>query len=71
METQNACLRCQSPLEEGFLEDQGGTALRGRWIAGPIQTGMLGGTKVFGKDRHDIIAFRCTSCGRLELVVPS
>jgi hypothetical protein len=70
MKTPTTCLRCESPLQEGFIEDQGGTSLRGRWIPGPIETGILGGTKVFGKTRYDIVALRCTSCGHLELIVP-
>jgi hypothetical protein len=66
----NECLRCNGPLDVGFIEDTGEAAKgRARWIPGPIQTGPLGGTRVMGKDRYDIEALRCRSCGRLELRV--
>jgi hypothetical protein len=42
-----------------------------RWIRGPIETGKFGGLKVYRKSHYDIVALRCTVCGRLELVVPS
>jgi hypothetical protein len=66
----NRCVRCDGELEPGFIEDTGQSSRgRARWIQGEIETGALGGTRVFGKDRFDIRAFRCRSCGRLELFV--
>jgi hypothetical protein len=70
MESDRKCLRCDGLLETGFIEDVGKAIGRARWIAGPIKFGPLGGTKVFGKERLDIVAYRCQVCGRLELVVP-
>jgi hypothetical protein len=71
VESIDTCLRCGGALEEGFIEDSGQKARgRARWIAGPIEHGLLGGTKVLGKERLDITAHRCTQCGRLELSVP-
>jgi hypothetical protein len=66
----DACLRCGGALEEGFIEDSGQSSRgRARWIAGAIEHGLLGGTKVMGKERRDITAYRCTQCGRLDLEV--
>jgi hypothetical protein len=70
METPTTCLRCESPLEEGFIHDQGHAPLPSRWVPGPIETGKFGGLKVFRKSHYDIVALRCTVCGHLELVVP-
>lgn len=58
-------------MEAGFLEDAGEHS-RGhlRWIPGPLEKGLMGGARRLGKVRHDIHAWRCSSCGRLDLVVP-
>lgn len=55
-------------LEPGFVEDAGEHA-RGyaRWIAGPLERGLLGGAKRMGRLRRQIDAYRCPSCGHLEL----
>ena len=65
------CIHCEGNLEPGFIEDAGESS-RGnlRWIPGPLEKGVLGGAKRFGKLRVDVHAYRCVSCGRLELVVP-
>lgn len=55
-------------LEPGFIEDAG-DASKGysRWIAGELKRGIFGGARRMGKQRWQIEAFRCTSCGHLEL----
>ena len=63
------CPHCNGQLYPGFLEDQGQTTGSLRWIPGPLQKGLFGGTKLFGKKRTDVHAYRCTQCGRLELFV--
>ena len=56
-------------MDEGFLEDSGESSKgRTRWIPGPIEVGLLGGTRKFGKPRLEVTAFRCRSCGVLEMV---
>jgi hypothetical protein len=66
----NQCLRCGGDLDPGFIEDAGQASQgRARWIPGPIETGLLGGTKRIFKERHDIVALRCSDCGKLELRV--
>jgi hypothetical protein len=65
------CTHCgANELEPGFIEDTGESS-RGyaRWIAGALQRGPLGGAKRLGKKRSQVDAFRCLSCGHLELFV--
>jgi hypothetical protein len=69
--TDPRCSACQAVgLEPGFLEDAGESS-RGytRWIPGPLQTGIFGGAKVMGKQRHPVSAYRCGECGHLDLYV--
>lgn len=64
------CTMCgETGLEEGFLEDLAQGNSYGKWIPGPLQLGILGGPKVFGKPRFAIEAWRCTACSHLELFV--
>jgi hypothetical protein len=66
-----ACSSCgATALEPGFIED-GGDHSRGyaRWIAGPLQRGILGGARRMGKQRWQIEAYRCSLCGHLDLYV--
>ena len=65
------CTHCGAKeLEPGFIEDAGQNS-RGyaRWIAGALQRGPFGGARLLGKQRWQIDAFRCLSCGHLELFV--
>ena len=69
-EDKQTCSRCGGGLTPGFIEDTGQASLgRARWIPGELEVGPLGGTRLFGKDRYDIDAYRCERCGRLELFV--
>ena len=69
-EDKQTCSRCGGQLSPGFIEDTGqASSGRARWIPGPLELGLLGGTKKWGKDRYDIDAYRCERCGRLELFV--
>ncbi|HET9654257.1 MAG TPA: hypothetical protein VFP72_02810 [Kineosporiaceae bacterium] len=63
------CSYCgQEVLDEGFVEDAGeASAGFARWIAGPLERGLLGGAKRMGRQRLVIAAFRCRFCGHLEL----
>lgn len=71
MQDRQRCSRCEGPLEDGFLEDAGeGGMGRLRWIGGPLEKGILGGTKVAFKERRDVVAHRCADCGHLDLFVP-
>jgi hypothetical protein len=65
------CSQCGTEdLHVGFLEDSGQSAQGAtRWIPGPLETGIFGGAKRFGKERYQVDAFRCSQCGHLELFV--
>jgi hypothetical protein len=61
------CTQCGSTeLETGFVTDrvQGSFS---QWVAGRIETGILGGTRLMGRRRINIKAARCVVCHHLEL----
>ena len=58
----------EQAFEEGFIEDSGQASRgRARWVEGPLEIGLLGGTALFGRQRRNVAAQRCTACGHLEL----
>jgi hypothetical protein len=63
------CGQCESmAVEPGFLGDEGEASHGyGRWIAGELERGILGGARRMGRLRREIRAYRCTVCGHLEL----
>ncbi|MGH3392651.1 MAG: hypothetical protein ACRDOO_27610 [Actinomadura sp.] len=63
------CSQCGTTgLEPGFVEDSGeGSRGYARWIAGPLERGVLGGAKRMGRPRWQIDAHRCPQCSHLEL----
>jgi DNA-directed RNA polymerase subunit RPC12/RpoP len=63
------CTQCGATgLEPGFIEDSGeGSRGYARWIAGPLERGLLGGAKRKGRARWQIDAHRCPQCSHLEL----
>jgi hypothetical protein len=74
MDEQRRCTSCQGELQIGFLEDKGERGAIGAsrvlsWITGEAETGVFGGAKVLGKERHEVTAYRCVQCGHLELFV--
>lgn len=64
-----ACGYCgKGPLVRGFIEDAGERSQGyARWIPGALQRGIFGGASTFMKQRVAIHAFRCESCGHLDL----
>lgn len=65
------CLRCNIPLEPGFIADSGyAVIMQARWCPGEPQpswfTGEIRSSQV--KQGLKIDAHRCPQCGRLELV---
>jgi len=55
-------------LEQGFIEDNA-PAGRGdaRWVAGPIERGVLGRAKTARRLHLQLDVFRCPQCGHLEM----
>ncbi|MFF4776013.1 hypothetical protein ACFY05_24465 [Microtetraspora fusca] len=65
------CTQCGDPnLEPGFIEDSGEHSQGyGRWIPGPLERGVFGAARRFGKPRWIIDAHRYVRCSHLELFV--
>ncbi len=62
------CSSCGASLEPGLIQDKTDHGVgRARWIEGAPEKSFLGGLKLRGKNKYDIRAFRCSSCGHLEL----
>lgn len=68
---EKSCTYCGGEtLEPGFIADYGqGSQGYANWVPGPLETGIFGGAKLFGKERLEISAARCVKCGHLELFV--
>jgi hypothetical protein len=63
-----SCSSCgHEDLEPGFMTDTGAHPGYGRWIPGPLETGIFGGARVMGKERWDVHAYRCRNCSHLDL----
>jgi hypothetical protein len=70
-----ACSKCKEPMQRGFVLDTDGKpgvlavefGCAGQWVEGPIEYGVFGGLKFRSKRRAPITAYRCPSCGLLEL----
>jgi len=63
-----SCIRCQGPLEPGFIADfqHGSSVMKpSEWVAGTPQPSFWTGTWTGGQ-RYPIQAFRCRHCGYLE-----
>jgi hypothetical protein len=77
------CLRCQGDLKAGFIPDashsaifllswiEGAPGMRSGWLSAMLGGGWMGKAldiKNFtGRQKLPIVAYRCTSCGTLEL----
>lgn len=69
------CPSCRGSLEEGFLPDNTyGQWLQSSWHPGPPKQwkffGIPSGTKVDRKGLLPIEAWRCSSCGLVQLYAP-
>ncbi|MBS0242958.1 MAG: hypothetical protein JSS20_12335 [Proteobacteria bacterium] len=62
------CLRCQGPLEAGFLLERGHSnhLTVQEWVAGEPKKSWLIGLKTKGERMLPVDTLRCTRCGRLE-----
>jgi hypothetical protein len=59
------CLRCHTPMEEGFVADQAyGGWVEERWSAGRPDMHWWGMERP--KDRIPVTTMRCPRCGALE-----
>lgn len=60
------CLRCDEPMQEGFVVDYGDNNWRrqANWVPGAPQATWLGAVKA--KNAIPITTWRCAACGMLE-----
>lgn len=68
MEKSFDCLRCQARMEMGFVLDRSdATQYSAVWVKGPAEKSMWAGVKdTSGKEKREIVTYRCTGCGYLE-----
>jgi predicted nucleic-acid-binding Zn-ribbon protein len=66
------CPKCQKAMEEGHVPDVGyGQVTQAGWARGaPEQRRYFGGIKANPKEQLPLTAFRCPSCGYVELYAP-
>lgn len=66
-----SCTRCDwTPLEPGFVMDSGQAAAGfAQWVPGPMESGLFGGAKLWGKMRFQVDAWHCPRCHHLDLFV--
>jgi hypothetical protein len=63
----NACPKCRSPMELGFVADHGyGNVIQALWVEGELIRGVLGAMTLRGKRQLAIAIERCTGRGYLE-----
>ena len=61
------CVKCSSPMEEGFTLDFGdGGIYPGRWLKGHPEPSFWQNTRTKGHECRRIETYRCTRCGYLE-----
>jgi hypothetical protein len=59
-------------MEVGVLIDHSqGTYVRTIWVSGIPDTSIWVGLKLKGRERLEIVTYRCTRCGYLESYAPS
>ncbi|HEY0712392.1 MAG TPA: hypothetical protein VGF45_06945 [Polyangia bacterium] len=67
--TPSECLRCRGPVDRGFIFDfmgeHGNTVAQ--WAAGTPTKSFWSGVKADSEALLPVAAFRCASCGYLEL----
>ena len=63
------CPKCNSGMNRGFVIDntEGGGRRVTQWAAGPPRKSFWLGTKLPDEDLVPIGAYRCSSCGYVEL----
>ncbi|WP_294338374.1 PF20097 family protein [uncultured Sphingomonas sp.] len=58
------CLACRTPMQRGFVVDEGyGTRKVAQWIEGEPETSLWSGVKTTGRMQIEIESWRCPACG--------
>jgi len=60
-------------MERGLVMDraQAGKPTTPNWLEGMPEPSFFLGLKTAGKERHEVITFRCSACGYLESYAPA
>ncbi|MDX2191841.1 MAG: hypothetical protein NW201_00710 [Gemmatimonadales bacterium] len=67
MGTPLSCLRCEAPMELGYVLDQSDAGRsEQRWVQGPPEPSLWMGLQIGGRHTHAVRTYRCTRCGWLE-----
>lgn len=54
-------------MSEGFIVDKGyGSSEVAKWVDGPPEKSFWVGLKLGGKEKIEIVTWRCRKCGYLE-----
>lgn len=62
------CSKCHGVLREGFVADYShGMVIPGRWVKGKPQHSFWWGTRLRDRIMFRMTAYRCESCGYVEL----
>ncbi len=67
------CPSCRVTMEVGFTADHGhaNSLMVSKWTAGVPEKSFWLGLKVRGKERHEIVTYRCPRCGFLQSYAPA
>lgn len=66
------CVKCRSPMEEGFIVDNTyGARVQSEWVQGAPEVSRWTGVKLKGRLHLPATTYRCTKCGYLESYAPS
>ena len=66
--TTHACPKCASPMETGFILDKidDNRLKNPEWLEGNPERAFWTGLNTKGRNRLNIITYRCERCGLLE-----
>ena len=62
------CPKCDGMMEEGFILDRGhfNAAAVSEWIEGAPESSFWTGLKTGGREKFQVMTYRCADCGYLE-----
>jgi len=66
------CAKCGRAMERGLILDRTrNRVLASTWMEGEPESFLWFGLKTSGRERHEVITFRCEGCGYLESYAPA
>ena len=63
------CPKCGAEMEAGMMTDHFNytSKVQSEWVSGTPELSFWTGVKIAGRKRSKVVAYRCGSCGYLEL----